>query len=80
MEKENRNQNDRITELLEEDPLMSLFFTVAIVQLRKAVDKNDNDFAHALFGRLIPASVIRKYLHDMDSRLNPDTDTQKPQP
>lgn len=79
MTKKIRNQNDRIIDLLGEGPLVALYFTIAIDVLRQVVDKSDDDFVHALFGRMIPSSVIRRCVCDMDSKLNSETNTQKPQ-
>ena len=78
MEKENRNLNDRIIDLLGEGPLVALYFTIAIDVLCQVVDKSDEEFVHALFGRMIPSSTIRKCVHDMDRRLNPETELKKP--
>lgn len=80
MEKENRNQDQRIIALLGEGPLVALYFTIAIDVLRQVVDKSDDEFVHALFGRLFPASVIRHCVHEIDRKLDSATDTQKPQP
>ena len=77
MSTDNRNQDDRIIDLLGEGPLVALYFTIAINVLCQVVDKSDDEFVHALFGRLIPSSIIRKCIHDMDRKLNAETDTQK---
>ena len=52
--KKNRNLNDRIIDLLGEGPLVALYVTIAIDVLCQVVDKSDDEFVHALFGRMTP--------------------------
>lgn len=79
--KKNRNLNDRIIDLLGEGPLVALYFTIAIDVLCQVVDKSDDEFVHALFGRMTPPpSTIRKCVHEMDRQLNPETEIQNVQP
>ena len=80
MATDNRHQDEQIIDLLGEGPLTALYFTIAIDVLRQVVDKSDDEFVHALFGRMIPSSTIRKCVHDMDRKLNPETETQNAQP